>query len=69
MIKPLVTNESLEKTLGAFQEKVVKRFKEKLDEQNAKIIELQFKITIQDNALQRLEIICDDNEHKVVVRI
>ena len=62
LIKPLVTNESLEKLLGAFQEKIVKRFEEKLDEQNAKIIELQSKIAIQDNALQGLEIKCDDNE-------
>ena len=62
LIKPLATNESLEKPLGAFQEKIVKRFEEKLDEQNAKIIELQSKIAIQDNALQRLEIKCDDNE-------
>ena len=60
LIKPLATNESLEKTLGAFQEKIVKRFEEKLDEQNAKM--LQSKIAIQDNALQRLEIKCDDNE-------
>ena len=28
LIKPLVTNESLEKLLGAFQEKIVKRFEE-----------------------------------------
>ena len=61
-IKPLVTNESLEKLLGAFQEKIVKRFEEKLDEHNAKIVELQSKIATQDNALQRLEIKCDDNE-------
>ena len=40
----------------------MKRFEEKLDEQNAKIIKLQSKIAIQDNALQRLEIKCDDNE-------
>ena len=60
--KPLVRNKSLEKRLRAFQEKIVKRFEEKLDEQNAKIIELQSKIAIQDNALQRLEIKCDDNE-------
>ena len=30
--KPLVTNESLEKLLGAFQDKIVNRFEEKLDE-------------------------------------
>ena len=40
----------------------MKRFEEKLDEQNVKIIELQSKIAIQDNALQRLEIKCDNNE-------
>ena len=62
LIKPLVTNESLEKHLGEFQEKIVKRSEEKLDEQNAKIMELQSKIAIQDNALQSLEIKCDDNE-------
>ena len=40
LIKPLLTDKSLEKLLGAFQEKIVKRFEEKLDEQNTKIIEL-----------------------------
>ena len=66
LIKPLATNESLEKPLGSFQEKIVKRFEEKLDEQNGeKIIELQSKIAIQDNALQRLEIKCDDKEQYV----
>ena len=62
LIKPVVTNESLKKVLGAFQEKIVKRFEEKLDEQNPKIIELQSKIGIQNNALQRFEIKWDDNE-------
>ena len=52
----------LEKLLGTFQEKIVKRFEEKLDEQNAKIIEVQSKIAIQDNALQKLEIKFGDNE-------
>ena len=40
----------------------MKRFKEKLDDQSVKIIELQSKIAIQDNALQKLEIKYDDNE-------
>ena len=61
-IKPLVTNESLEKPLGAFQEKIMKRFDKKLDKQNTKIIELQTKIAIQGNAIQKLEIKSDDNE-------
>ena len=47
LIKSLVTNESLEKLLGVFQEKNVKRFEEKLDEQNVKIIEVQSKIAIK----------------------
>ena len=47
LIKPLVTNESLEKLLGVFQEKNVKRFEEKLDEQNVKIIEVQSKTAIK----------------------
>ena len=62
LIKSLVTNESLEKLLGAFQEKIVKRFEEKFDEQNAKVIGLQSKIAIQDNALQKFEIKCEENE-------
>ena len=56
LIKPLVTNESLEKLLRAFQKKIVKRFDKKINEQNAKIIELQSKITIQDNALRKYEV-------------
>ena len=62
LIKSLVTNESLEKLLGAFREKIVKRFEEKLDEQNAKVIGLQSKIAIRDNALQKFEIKCEENE-------
>ena len=62
LIKSLVTNECLEKLLGAFQEKIVKRFEEKLDQQNAKVIGLQSKIAIQDNALQKFEIKCEENE-------
>lgn len=56
----MLTNESLEKFLGAFQEKkIVKRSEEKLAEQNRKIIELQFET--QDNALQKLQIKWDGN--------
>ena len=40
----------------------MKRFEEKLDEQNAKIIQLQSKIPIQNNALQQLEIKYDNND-------
>ena len=40
----------------------MKRFDKKLDKQNTKIIELQTKIAIQGNALQKFEIKSDDNE-------
>ena len=53
LIKQLVKNESLEKLLGAFQEKIVKIFEQKLDKQNAKIIELQSKIGIQPSGQRR----------------
>ena len=39
LIKTLVTNESLEKLLGAFQKKIMKKFEKILDEQSEKIIE------------------------------
>ena len=38
LIKPLIINWSLEKFVGAFQEKSVNNFEKKLDEQNAKVI-------------------------------
>ena len=40
----------------------MKKFDKKLDKQNTKIIELQTKIAIQGNALQKFEIKSDDNE-------
>ena len=40
----------------------MKKFDKKLDKQNTKIIELQTKIAIQGNALQKFEMISDDNE-------
>ena len=62
MIKRLVTKESLEKRLGAFQEKIVKKIVEKIVEQNGKIKELQSKVVMKDNAYQKLEIKCNDIE-------
>ena len=58
---PMVTNECLEILLGAFQVKIVKRFEEELDEKNAKTIELQSEIAMQDYTLQKLEMKCYDN--------
>ena len=69
LIKPLVTTESLEKLLGTFQKKIVKRFEEKLDEQNAKIIEHQSKIAIQEYALQRLEKNVTNMSNIVIFRV
>ena len=57
----MVTNECLEILLGAFQVKIVKRFEEELDEKNAKTIELQSEIAMQDYTLQKLEMKCYDN--------
>ena len=62
LIKPLIINRSLEKFVGAFQEKNVNNFEKKLDKQNSKVIQLETKIVIQDNAFQKLEIKCDDNK-------
>ena len=34
LMKPLLSNESLEDFLSSFQEKIIKRFEEKYDDQN-----------------------------------
>ena len=39
----------------------MEKFEEELDEHNAKIIEYESKISIQDNAVQKLEVKCDNN--------
>ena len=43
LIKPLVTKKTLVKLLRAFQKKFVEKLEKKLDEQDAKIIELEIK--------------------------
>ena len=62
LIKPLVTNQSLEELLCKFKESIISKFEDKLREQNLKIRELEFKIHSQENAFKKLEIISDDNE-------
>ena len=62
LIKPLVTNKSLEELLDKFKEGIISKFEDKLEEQNLKIQELEFKIHSQENAFKKLEIISDDNE-------
>ena len=62
LIKPLVTNKSLEELLYQFKEGIISKFEDKLREQNLKIQELEFKIHSQENVFKKLEIISDDNE-------
>ena len=62
LIKPLVTDKSLEELLYKFKEEIISRSEDKLREQNLKIQELESKIHSQENAFKKLEIISDDNE-------
>ena len=62
LIKPLVTNKSLERRLYKFKEEIISKFEDKLREQNLKIQELESKIHSQGNTFKKLEIISDDNE-------
>ena len=62
LIKPLVTNKSLEELLYKFKEGIISKFEDKLREQNLKIQELESKIHSQENTFKKLEIISDDNE-------
>ena len=62
LIKPLVTNKSLEELLYKFKEGIISKFEDKLREQNLKIQELKSKIHSQENTFKKLEITSDDNE-------
>ena len=62
LMKPLVTNKSLEELLDKFKEGVISKSEDKLREQNSKIQELESKINSQKNAFKKLERISDDNE-------
>ena len=62
LIKPLVTNKSLEELLSKFKEGIISKFEDKLREQNLKIQELESKIHSQENAIKKLERISHDNE-------
>ena len=50
LIKPLVTNQSLEELLCKFKEGIISKFEDKLKEENLKIQELESKIHSQENA-------------------
>ena len=62
LIKPLVTNKSLEELLHEFKEEIISKFEDKLREQNLNIQELESKSHSQENAFKKLEIISNDNE-------
>ena len=62
LIEPLVTNNSLEGLFNKLKDEIMKKFDEKISEQNAKIENLELIITIYENTIDQLLIKCDDNE-------
>ena len=62
LIEPLVTNNSLEGLFNKLKYEIMKKFDEKISEQNAKIEKLESIITIHENTIDQLLIKCDDNE-------
>ena len=62
LIKPLVTNKSLEELLYKFKEGIISKFEDKLREQNLKIQELESKIHSQENTLKKLQTASNENE-------
>ena len=62
LIEPLVTNNSLEELFNKLKDEIVKKFDEKISEQNAKIEKLESIITIHENTIDQLLVKCDDNE-------
>ena len=62
LIEPLVTNNSLEELFNKLKDEIMKKFDEKISEQNAKIEKLESIITIHENTIDQLLVKCDDNE-------
>ena len=62
LIEPLVTNNSLEELFNKLKDKIIKKFDEKISEQNAKIEKLESIITIHENTIDQLLVKRDDNE-------
>ena len=52
LIKPLVTNQSLEELLCKLKEGIISKFQDKLNDQNLKIQELESKIHSEENAFK-----------------
>ena len=61
-IEPLVTKISLEELFNKLKDEIMKKFDEKISEQNAKIEKLESIITIHENTIDQLLVKCDDNE-------
>ena len=61
LMKPLVTNETLEQ-LKSFQDELMKKIEDKFKEQNDRIEELESKLAMKQNIIDHLEIKCNDNE-------
>ena len=53
LIEPLVTNNSLEELFNKLKDEIMKKFDEKISEQNAKIEKLESIITILENTIDR----------------
>ena len=62
LIEPLVTNNSLEELFDKLKDEIMKKFDEKISEQNAKIEKLESIITIHENTIDQLLVKYDDNE-------
>ena len=62
LIKPPITNETLEQQLKSFQDGLMKKIEDKFKELNDRIEELESKLAMKQNITDHLEIKCDDNE-------
>ena len=60
LIEPLVTNNPLEELFNKLKDEIMKKFDEKISEQNAKIENMKMKI--HKNTIDQLLINCDGNE-------
>ena len=62
LIEPLITNNSLEELFNKLKDETMKKFDEKISEQNANIEKLESIITIHENTIDQLSIKRDDKE-------
>ena len=62
LIELLVTNNSLEELFNKLKDEIMKKFDEKISEQNPKIEKLESIITMHENTIDQLLVKSDDNE-------